>query len=55
MPAITRGSNNVPAAIIGARVAAGLLSPGAAPLAGAAVLTRPAGPRGPTRVRRPAI
>jgi hypothetical protein len=55
MPAITRGSINVPIAMMGARVAAGPLSRGTAPLAGAAVLTRPSGPRGPTRVRRPAI
>ena len=49
------GHGQTAAAMIGARVAAGLLSLGTAPLAGAAVLTRPSGPRGPTRVRRPAI
>ena len=39
--AITRGNMNVPTAMIGARVAAVLLSLDTAPLAGAAVLTRP--------------
>jgi hypothetical protein len=49
------GHGQTAAAMIGARVAAVLLSLGTAPLADAAVLTRPSGPRGPTRVRRPAI
>ena len=46
MPAITRGNINVPTVMCGARVAAGLLSLDTAPLAGAAVLTRPSGPCG---------